>query len=414
MKTVWVVTAALVVAVLGFAGAARAAFAEAELEAGDAAADLKRDAETAAYDRGTAAIDAGHWGDAIAAFDDVARGGGKRADGGLYWKAYAQNKAGQRPAALATLQALQKGYPQSRWLKEAKALDMELRQASGQAPRPEVESDDDLKLLALNSLMTGDPEKALPMLEKFLASGSSPQLRERALFVLAQTGSPKAREILVKTAKDGSNPELQKKAIEFLALFGGAESRQVLQEMYASTADREVKKVVLHTYLITNDRAKALAAAKGEKDPELRREAIQMLGAMGAHEEVWELYRTETFPEVRKAALQALFIGGAADRISELARTEKDPELRLEAIRTLGLMGRERTGSTLVSLYAAETDVQVKKAVLQGLFVQGNAEAIIDIARKEKDRDLRSEAVGHLSHMNTKASTEFMMEILNK
>jgi HEAT repeat protein len=139
-----------------------------------------------------------------------------------------------------------------------------------------------------------------------------------------------------------------------------------------------------------------------------------MLGAMGAQDEAWELYRTETSPELRKALLQALFIGGAADKIAELARTEKDPDLRREAIRTLGLLGRERTGATLVSLYGSETDGQVKRAVLQGLFVQGNAEALVDIARKEKDRDLRNEAVAHLSHMNSKVGTDFMLEILNK
>ncbi len=411
MKTGWLLAGALAMAwtVVG-----AVAPAVAEVETGDAAADAKRDAETAAYDRGTASIDAGHWGDAITAFEDVARGAGRRADGALYWKAYAQSKAGQRPAALATLQALEKAYPQSRWLKEGKALELEMRQASGQAPRPEGEADEDLKLLALNSLMGADPERAMPMLEKMLSSGSSPKLRERALFVLAQSGSPKAREILVRTAKDASNPELQRKGIEFLALFGGPESRQTLEGLYTSASSQEVKKQILHTYLITGDKTRALAAARGEKDPELRREAIHMLGAMGAQEEAWELYRTETSPELRKALLQALFIGGAADRIGELARTEKDPELRREAVRTLGLLGRERTGATLVSLYASETDGQIKRAALQGLFVQGNAEALVEIARKEKDRDLRNEAVAHLSHMNSKVGTDFMLEILNK
>lgn len=37
------------------------------------------------------------------------------ADGALYWKAYAENKVGQRADALSTLVELQKSYPKSRW-----------------------------------------------------------------------------------------------------------------------------------------------------------------------------------------------------------------------------------------------------------------------------------------------------------
>jgi HEAT repeat protein len=380
-----------------------------------AAADARQqqeDWEAQTYDSGTDALDQGHWDRAIGAFDEVAKRGGKRADAALYWKAYAQNKAGRRADAQATIQALQKTYPQSRWIKEAKALDIEVRQQTGQAPRVEQESDDDLKLMALNSLMGADPDRALPMLEKFLSVSSNPKLRERALFVLAQNGSPKAREILVRTAKGESNPDIQRKAIEYLGLFGSPDSRQVLDGLYAS-ADPQVKKTILHTYLAAGDRARVLAAARTEKDPDLRREAIHVLGAMGAQSELWDLYKAETTREAKKAIVQALAIGGAADRIGEMARSEKDAELRQEAIRSLGIMG-PRTAATLTSLYASETDVEARRAILQALFIQGNAEALIEVARKEKDPQLRKEAVAHLSHMNSKAATDFMLEILNK
>ena len=56
----------------------------------------------------------------------------------------------------------------------------------------------------------------------------------------------------------------------------------------------------------------------------------------------------------------------------------------------------------------------MKKAALQGLFVQGNAEAMVEIARNEKDPALRKDVVSHLAHMNSKLATEFLLEILNK
>src|SRR6266496_2734427 len=71
------------------------------------------------YDRGTESLDEERWDRAVEAFDAVARLGGRRADAALYWKAYAQRKAGRSADALATLAELRKSAPQSRYLKEA-------------------------------------------------------------------------------------------------------------------------------------------------------------------------------------------------------------------------------------------------------------------------------------------------------
>lgn len=375
-------------------------------------ARLSRDQEQ--YERATSAIDSEHWDEAIAAFEDVIEAKGRRIDAALYWKAYAQNKAGRRPEALATLQDLRKQFPDSRWLRQSQALEQEVRQSGGQPPNPENAANEDLKLMALNGLVTMDAERAVPMLEKFLASNSSPRLRERALFVLCQSGSPRAREVVMKVARGGDSPDLQRKAIEYLGMFGGAESRQALGEIYASTADVEVKKAILRSFMISGEKGRVLTAARSEANPELRREAIQQLGIMGAQDELWTLYQAETSAMVKRAVVNALFIGGSADRLMELAKGEKDPQLRGEAIRHLGLIGGKKTGALLVSLYATEKEPAIKKQVLQAFFLQGNVAALIEIARNEKDPGLRRDAVGHLSHMGSKEATDFLIEILDK
>ena len=82
---------------------------------------------------------------------------------------------------------------------------------------------------------------------------------------------------------------------------------------------------------------------------------------ISAQPELWELYKTEATPEGKKDIIQALFVGGGGDRIAELARTETDPALRRTAVRTLGLLGSERTGPMLVSLYQSDHDPEVKR-----------------------------------------------------
>ena len=380
-----------------------------------ARAEERANREDERYERGTEALDEERWDRAIEAFDSVVSMGGRRVDAGLYWKAYAQRKAGRPADALATLGQLRKTAPQSKYIKEADNLELEIRQVGGQPPAPERASNDDEKLIAINTLLTTNAEQAVPMLEKFLSSGASPKLRNRALFVLTQSGSPRGRAVVADIARGKSHPDMQRQAVKYLGLFGGDESRQLLSEIYASTEDAEVKKAVLQAYMTSGNKAGVLAAARGEKSPEMRRAAIRQLGPMGATAELWELYRSDPSVEARKDIIQALFVGGAGDRIAELAKTETNPELRRTAVRTLGLLGQDSTGAALVALYQSDRDPAVRKEALRGLFIQGNAHALVQLARAEKDPEMRREIMQQLSLLGgNKEALDYMMEILNK
>ena len=102
---------------------------------------------------------------------------------------------------MAAIADLKKSYQQSRWAKDAAALEMEVRQQSGVSTNPDAVNDDELKLLALRGLMNSDPSKAVPLMEKQLNGSASPAVKAQALFVLAQSGSPQALEVLGKVAQ---------------------------------------------------------------------------------------------------------------------------------------------------------------------------------------------------------------------
>src|SRR6202034_3152761 len=154
----------------------------------------------------------------------------------------------------------------------ASALEIEVRQRSGQAPRPDTQNDEDLKMLAIQGLMNSDPERAMPLLEKVLSSTATPREKSKALFVIAQSGSPQARQILGRIANRQRNPDMQRKAVEYLGIFGGGEARKTLAEVYAKTSDEAVKRAVLKSYMISGDKEDLFAAAKSENDVWLRRE----------------------------------------------------------------------------------------------------------------------------------------------
>src|SRR6478609_2297622 len=371
-------------------------------------ADRQRDQEMAAFDQAYSQMDAGRWDRAVEAFARVAAMKGTRADGALYWQAYSQDRIGQRAEALATIAELAKTYPASRYVKQAQALEMEVRRNVGQPVNPEAQGDEELKLIAINSLLNSDPEKALPILEKLLQGPASPRVRERAVFVLAQSNSPKAREILRNLARGSSTPELQSKAIQYLGVMGGAESRATLAEVYSSSTDIEVKRRILRAFMVSGDKQRVLTAAQTEQNADLRGEAVRQLGAMGANEELWQMYQKETTVPVKKQILQAMFVGGNSTRMIELARSEKEPELRAAAVRNLGLMGGAKTGDTLVEMYSTEKDPAVRKNVVNALFMQGNAAALVAIARKETDPEMKKSLVQKLSMMQGKVVTDYM------
>jgi HEAT repeat protein len=372
------------------------------------------DRQSELYDDGREALDDDKYDHAASRFTELAEMNGPQTDAALYWKAYAENKLGRKDSALATISDFKKRFPQSRWGKDVGALEIEVKQSTGSPANPDSQPDDDLKILALRGIMQSDPEKGVPAVEKFLNGPANPKLKSNAMFLLAQNGSPQARDVIVKIAKGQSNPDLQRKAVEYLGITGGQQFRQVLADVYSSTTDDSLKRKILGSFMVSGDREHLFAVAKSEKNDSLREDAIRQLGILHAPDQLHQLYQSETSPEVRKSILQAFFLSGDAKFLAEVAQSDKDPEIRRTAIHNLGLIGSEESRQSLLNIYAKETDRESKEAVLDSLFIQGNAHALVAIARAEKDPELKKAAVSKLALMHSKEGSDYLMEILQK
>ena len=275
-------------------------------------------------------------------------------DAALYWKAYSQSKLALSDEALQTIKELSKQFAKSTWVKDAKALAVEIQQAAGQPVSADLQNDEELKLLALRGIMQSDPEKGLPIIEKMLAGGGTPRVRDRALFVLAQSRSARARDIIANTAKNNSNPELQTRAIRYIGMMRSGDNNELLAGIYRSSPDASVKRAIIQSY----------------------------------------------------------FTSGNADKIGELARTEKDSDLRRIAIRNLGMMNRAGVSDTLVAIYKSDSSSDVRREIVNSLFIHRDAKALVDLARAEKDPSLKKDIVSRLSVMKAPEATDYMLELL--
>jgi hypothetical protein len=374
------------------------------------------DSERSFYDRGMSALSQKQYEQAIMRFDQAIALKGTRADGAMYWKAFAQYKLGRGSDATATLNELQKQFKESKYTKDIKTLEAEIKRSAGQPVRPENEDDEDLKLLAIQSLQNSDPERAIPLLEGVLNSAGSLRLKDRALFVLATSTQPQAHAILVNIAK-GGNPDLQLKAIRYLAQGSrsgrNATSNQELMDIYKSAQSDDVKRAVLQAFGSSGDRTAIVSLMGGTNVVDLRREGINQLGNAQAGPELWAMYQSETDKALKGSILSALANMGAYDKIVEVAKTEKDDELRRRAIRSLGNMRADRSGAALSEIYGSLSDVADKKAVISGLSNQNNAEAMIAIYRKESNFEIKKQIVSSLGNMpKNEAAKAFLLEIL--
>lgn len=360
------------------------------------------------YASANTALNNGDYDSAASGFDQVARMKGRRADGALYWKAYALNKNSRASEALAIIAQLRKEYPQSSYLSQARVLELEIHPQS-----PENISDDEMKLYAVDALMHTDPDKAFPILEKLLQGNASPKVKDRALFVLTQNKSDKAQQLLLSIAKGSSQPELQAHAIRWIAVSGHRNS-QALREIYTASASNEVKKQILRSFIINGDKEGLLTIIKQESSPELRREGIRQLGPMGAGPELEQIYKATTDAALKETILQSMGVAGDAQGLIEIARTESDPAVRSRAIQNMGIFGGSAALPALMDIYNSSADVATRKGVIRALFIHGDAKDMAALARKETNPELKQELVRNLSIMGSPEANEYMMEILNK
>jgi len=372
--------------------------------------------ENQLYSDATKAIDEGRWPDAEPLLDQVFNLHGRRSDAAVYWKAYVKNKEGRPSEALEACASLRQNFPQSNWLKECSALEIEIRGKSGSPVQPQAEQDEELKLLALNSLMQGGNSNALPILQQILEGQHSERLKERALFVLTQDQSKQGQELLGQIVRGEKDPNLQIKAIHLLAAAQGSNSASILESIYGKSSDASVKRAVLNAYLVMNDPDKLVQIAQHESDPELQRHAVNELGAMGAVSKLSEIYSATSSKEVKSAILNAYVAAGSkgADALAAIASSEQDPELRRRAIRNMGPSGGSSALPTLLAIYSKSSDEESKKAVTDALFVAGDAHDLVALARSEKDLAAKKNIVGKLALMHNQEATDYMIELLNK
>lgn len=393
------------------------------------------DAAAKAFRAGRDLIEEERWREAARSFKDFAATypRHKSVDAALYWLAFALKKQGNFSEADQTLTRLIKEHPKSSWKDDAQAMRVEMApQLGNQAAINEAleagegKSDNELKSLALQSLVFSNPERALPLLQDVLKPDSKAPLnhKQTALVFLAQMGN-RGFDTLLDVARNDKDTELRRTAIFWLGQSNDERAFEFLKEVVMAGGE---KKPLLDSALFAiaqsrNPRARGylLEMARSAPSLELRRSAIVNIGMRGGDEAVGELlaiYDTESDVELKKQILFALSMGGnprARAKLLDIARGDANIELRKQAVFWLGQRGGEEALAELLQIYDAEQSDAVKEHMLMVLAQSRSKTALrklMEIAKTSPSIELRKRAVFWLGQSRDPEAKKFVEDLL--
>jgi hypothetical protein len=98
--------------------------------------------------------------------------------------------------------------------------------------------------------------------------------------------------------------------------------------------------------------------------------------------------------------------------LRDAALGKLDPQLQSSAIQTMAVFQGKKANDTLVEVYRTTTDPKIKKSIINAMFITKDAPRMVEMAKNEKDLELKRMLVQQLALMNDKAATDYMMELL--
>lgn len=241
-----------------------------------------------------------------------------------------------------------------------------------------------------------------------------PTLTDRETKVAALEAFSMADDIdmLKQVLSTETDTELRRTAIHGLAMNDSNDSAEFLESMYFQATSNEEKGDILQSLvMMDHSEALALTIVKGEKDPELKREAIQVLGMIDATDKLADLYTELDDRESKEAVLEALGIADDASGLIQILEVEQDQELRSTAIQSLGING-DRTSSDYLLTAFPTASKQDKSAIIESLMIMDDAEGLISLIKNESDPGLKREMLETLTHMDSDASDDYLFELL--
>lgn len=443
-------------------------------EQGPPVAWQDKDPADSLYRRARAALNRAQYGSAASLFRDIRLKYVRSAYAAdaYYWEAYANFRRGGTEALRAALEALQqqhKQFPAAATTADARNLEGRIHsvlarqgdevsaesvvRTAEDAAKPEAaetgparasraarvtrstgrggschEDDNDMRVAALNALLQMDADRAIPILKKVLArrDEGSECLRRKAVFLVSQHETSETETILLSAARSDPDEEVRQQAVFWLSQTGSDRAVAALDSILRSSSDVELqKKAVFALAQMNKPRAHQIIrefAERGGANDDVQEQAIFWLGQEGSTEDaefLRTLYKRLKSERVKEKVLFSLSQMEGKGTSKWLVDIASDPTESIE-MRKKALFWAGQSGTSLPELFGLYDRLNNREMREQLIFVYSQrsekaaVDRLIQIAKTEKDPELRKKALFWLSQSGDPRVAELLQEILEK
>jgi HEAT repeat protein len=289
------------------------------------------------------------------------------------------------------------------------------------------DEDDDERIAALNALLQMDADRALPILEKVLARRDkcSVTLRRKAVFLVSQKGDARSADILMGAVRGDPDAEVREQAVFWLGQTKDDRAVDMLQEILQKDSNDEVlDKAVFALSQHRSERAGVILRDLAQRNGaplKVREQAIFWLGQQRSADNgtlLKNLYKRVTEEELKEKIIFSLSQNrgeGNAKWLLDVATDAKEPiEMRKKALFWAG-QSRDVSMADLSAMYARIDDREMKDQIIFVFSQRRGSDAVdklIEIAKTEKDKELRKKAIFWLSQSRDPRVAKFLEELI--
>jgi tetratricopeptide (TPR) repeat protein len=298
---------------------------------------------------------------------------------------------------------------------------------SGRNCSPDADEDSDDRIAALNALLQMDAERAMPILKKVLARRDpcSVALRRKAVFLVSQKRTAETASILMSVARSDPDQEVREQAVFWLSQVPG--STGLLEEILKGNSDENIKEKALFSLSQQSEpRAQQILrdfAMRDAESEDLRDKAIFWLGQRRSTENtefLRALYSRLTNQDLREKVLFSLSqqrgVGNEQWLMNIALNPKEDIELRKKALFWAGQSGVAIP--ELSKVYDRMGDSEMKEQVIFVLSQRQSdrtaMDKLFDIAKNEKDAELRKKAIFWLGQSRDPRVQQFLLDLINR
>ena len=294
---------------------------------------------------------------------------------------------------------------------------------------PTGDDEDDERVAALNALLQMDADRAMPILTKVLERRDecSVALRRKAVFLVSQKRTAQTADLLLKIARNDPDQEVRQQAVFWLSQVPDERAVDMLEDILKNSKDEELQnKALFALSQHRSGRGSAILREFATKDgapTELRAQAIFWLGQRPSQENndfLRTLYTRLTNDELKEKVLFSLSqrrgMGNEAWLMSLAVNEREDIELRKKALFWAGQSG---VGiDAIIPLYSRISNQEMKEQVIFVLSQRNSQPAavdkLMDIAKNDKNSELRKKAIFWLGQSRDPRVQQFMLDMINR